>query len=165
MHAALQWLERTSGIFNYAALDTACQYQRLRTGYVCFRNKPASHACMSHLILKPLHPGVNNLPKQRSYHVNDLLHVHFHFTFSRVGSTPASQILHVFLFLLLLFLLPLVWRKNTTVHSFSQMWSCSDFNKQATNWGFPSTRSAITYLVVEADTYSTPNHRNAVFAF
>lgn len=30
MHA-LQWLERTSGIFNYAALGTACQYQRAFT--------------------------------------------------------------------------------------------------------------------------------------
>lgn len=49
MHA-LQWLERTSGIFNYAALGAVCQNQRVFT--LSLRNKPAVHVLMSHSILK-----------------------------------------------------------------------------------------------------------------
>lgn len=46
---ALQCLGKTSGIFNYAALGTACQYQRFST---VSQDKPAVLFFMPHLSLK-----------------------------------------------------------------------------------------------------------------
>lgn len=98
----------------------------IKDSLLYFRNKPAVNLFVSHSVLKlwsycTLAAGTKILSCK--WH-----HVHFHFTLSpqeRVTSTACKQMFHW------------GWKGKCSATLFLfQMWNCSDFNKQVSNWGF-----------------------------
>lgn len=141
--SALQWLERTSGIFNYAALATACQYQR---AFAVFQGQ--TRCSCFHVTFDPptiLFACMDSSMTRRLNKDRPQMHMYIW-----VKPTDKHSVLK--------------GTHRSTLHSLFQKAESPDWsdNKQASNWGFQSTRSAIAHL--ESNFYSSPNHRNVLFA-
>lgn len=122
--SALGSLQVSSIMQHWALLDS------IKESLLYFRNKPAVRFFMSHSVFCTTTIAlVAFWTKILSCKWH---HVHFYFTVSpqhRVTSTACKQMFNFFFFL--------SWKgKCSAILSLFQMWNCSDFNKQASNWGF-----------------------------